>query len=175
VVVRTGGDPRAHIAAVRNAVHALDPRLPLFDVKTLDEHLGISVLPARIAMSMLGLFGVLALVLAAVGLSGVIAFVMAARTREIGIRMALGALPADVMRLVLADGVRISAIGLAVGIALALALTRLVRPLLYGISPADPIAFAGAIALLAAVMLFAAWIPARRASRLDPIIALRNE
>jgi predicted permease len=175
LVVRTEGMPREAVAMVQETASSLDPTLPPFEVKTLTEHLGVSLLPARLASSLLGSFGLLALLLAAVGLYGVVAHSVGQRTREIGVRMALGARPADVQALVVGQGMRLALVGMGIGLVAALALTRLASGMLYGLSPTDPATFAGIAALLAAVALLASWIPARRAARLDPIAALRHE
>jgi macrolide transport system ATP-binding/permease protein len=172
--VRTVGDPGQVLPSVQAAVRALDPNMPLFDVRTLEEHLRISTFIPRFAASLLGLFGVLGLLLAAVGLYGVIAFNAAQRTREIGLRMALGAGRGQVVWLVLRDGFVLAAIGIAAGLALAFGAGRLVAGQLTGVSGADPVSFAGTAALLAAVAVFACVLPARRASSLNPITALRD-
>ncbi|HEY9285575.1 MAG TPA: ABC transporter permease [Pyrinomonadaceae bacterium] len=175
LVARTEGDPRAAVAGLRREVQALDPQLPLFDVKTLAEHMSIPLFPARMAAAALGSFGLLALVLAAVGIYGVMSYVVAGRTREIGVRMALGARPADVIRLIVGQGMALALAGLGAGLLFALALARLLRGLLYGVSPADPATFAGISLLLALVALAACYVPARRATRVDPVEALRHE
>ena len=175
LVVRAERDPRSLLPVVRDAVRAIDPDLPVFDVKTMGEHLGITLYPARLASTMMGTLGVLALLLAALGLYGVIAFGVAQRTREIGVRMALGARPADVLGLVIAQGMRLAGLGLAIGLVLALAGTRLVASLLFGVSPTDPATIAGIALLLVSVTAFASWLPARRAASVDPMLALRHE
>jgi predicted lysophospholipase L1 biosynthesis ABC-type transport system permease subunit len=175
LVVRTDREPRAMLAPVRQAVLALDPNLPLFEVETLSEHLGIALFPVRLASSVLGWFGLLALLLAAIGLYGVVAYAVNQRTREIGVRMALGARPADVLRLVVGDGMRLALLGLGLGLAAALLVTRMVAGLLYGVSPTDPVAFTGVAALLLLATLLASWLPARRAARVDPMTALKHE
>jgi predicted permease len=173
--VRFPGDPRATTAAVRDALRRVDASVPLFDIKTMDEQMLIALLPARLAGTLLGAFGILALLLASIGIYGVMAYAVAQRTREVGIRIALGAQAGDLLRLILGDGARLMAIGLGIGLAAAVILTRFVSALLYGITPTDPVAFAGAVAALLATGLLACYVPARRALRADPVTALRCE
>lgn len=175
VVARIPGDPGAAAARIRNVVQSLDPTLPLYEVRTFEQHVGASLLPARLVSTLLGAFGVLALVLAGIGLSGLVSFTASQRTKEIGIRIALGALPARVLALVLGHGMRLAAAGLAIGVAAALSVTHFVSGFLYGVSPADPITFVATVAILATVTLAATWFPARRASRVDPMVALRHD
>lgn len=175
LIVRTRGNPLDYLAAVRNEIAALDKNLPLFDVKTMRQHLGLALLPARLAGSVLGIFGLVALLLAAAGIYGVMAYSVAQRTREIGIRLALGAQTVDVLKLVVRQGMKLVVIGVAIGLSGALALTRLMTSLLYGVSATDPLTFIGVAALLAGVALLACWIPAWRATKVDPMIALRYE
>ena len=173
--VKTDADPALVLPSLRAAVRELDPNLPLFDVRTIDEHMRISTFIARMAASMLALFGVLGLLLAAVGLYGVIAFNAAQRTREIGIRMALGADRGEVVRILLRDGVVLGGTGIAIGLALAFGAGRLVAGQLTGISASDPVSFWGTATVFAAVTAAACLIPARRAARLDPLAALRRD
>ncbi|MBX6363369.1 MAG: ABC transporter permease [Gemmatimonadetes bacterium] len=173
--VRTAGDPRALVPAVRAAVRELAPGLPIAKLTTLREQVAVSLLPQRLAAVVLGVLGAGALLLAVVGLHGVVAYAVSLRTRELGIRVALGARPADIQRMVLADGMRLVAIGAAVGLALALAASRLLRGFLLGGDGADPVAFVAVPLLLAGVALVSAYIPARRAGRVDPMEALRVE
>ncbi len=175
LVARAGGDPQTIIAALRREVQGLDASLPLYDVKTLTQHMNVPLFPARMAAIALGSFGVLALLLAAIGIYGVMSYVVAGRTREIGVRMALGAQPRDVLRLIVGQGMTLAFIGLGVGLALALAAARMLTSLLYGVSPNDPLTFAGVVLLLAAVAALACYVPARRATKVDPMIALRYE
>ncbi len=175
LLVHTSADPRAMIAPIREEMRRLDANLPVFEVKTLIEHMGLSLFPARVAASLLGGFGLLALALAGVGIYGVMARGVAQRTREIGIRVALGARPGDVLRLVLRRGVMVTAIGVVIGLAASLALTRVMSNLLYGVSATDPLTFVVVTALLAVVALVACLIPAWRATKVDPMIALRHE
>jgi putative ABC transport system permease protein len=156
-------------------VQQLDPTLPLYDAKTLTEHMNIPLFPAKIAAGALGSFGVLALLLAAVGIYGVMSYMVAGRTREIGLRMALGAQSLSVGWLILRQGMGLALIGAGIGLALAFGGTRLLKSVLYGVSAADPFTFATVAFLLAAVALLACWLPAYRAARVDPMVALRNE
>ena len=175
VVRAAGGDPRALIPALNAEVRAMDPALPLFDVKTVEEHMGVSLFPARVAAALLGAFGLLALLLAGMGVYGVVSYAAAQRTREIGIRMALGARRGDVLRLVAGRGMLLVGAGVCLGLAGALALTRFMEGLLYGVSATDPVTFALVVAVLLAVALLACLVPARRATKVDPMIALRYE
>src|SRR5712691_6634969 len=175
LIVRSIGDPQAMISAVRNEVRSLDPNLPIFDVKTLTEHMRLALFPARVAATVLGTFGFVALTLAAIGIYGVTSYSVAQRTREIGIRMALGAQIGDVLRLVLSNGVKLTAFGVAIGLAGAYLLTRALASLLYGVSATDPLTFGFIAFLLIVVALIASYIPARRASKVDPLVALRYE
>ncbi|MFL6333869.1 MAG: ABC transporter permease [Pyrinomonadaceae bacterium] len=175
VVRTTGGDPRALISALNAEVRAIDPTLPLYDVKTVEEHMGVSLFPARVAAALLGSFGLLALLLAGMGVYGVVSYAAAQRTREIGIRMALGARRGDVLRLVAGRGMLLVGLGVGLGLAFAFALTRFMEGLLYGVSATDPFTFAFVVAVLLGVALLACLVPARRATKVDPMVALRYE
>jgi len=144
-------------------------------VRTMAEHMGAATTIQRIGAWSLSVFGALALVLSAVGLFGVLSYSVAQRTREIGVRIAIGASRRDVLALVVGKAMRLTAIGLSVGIVLAAGAGQLLRSQIFGVSPLDPVTFVGVIALLAAVALLAAWLPARRAARVDPIVALQAE
>jgi predicted permease len=172
--VRTAGDPAAVIPVVRREIAALDGDLPVQD-GTLEDALGLSLLPQRAGAMLLGIFSVLGLVLASVGLYGVVAYAVAQRTRELGIRVALGAEPGNIYRVVLGHGVKLTSIGLVIGVVGALLLTRLARGLLFGVSATDPATLASVAVILAVVALLASFIPARRATRVDPLVALREE
>jgi macrolide transport system ATP-binding/permease protein len=175
LVARTEGDPRSMIAPLRKEFQEMDPTLPLYDIKTLTEHMKIPLFPARMAANVLGSFGILALVLAAIGIYGVMSYVVAGRTREIGLRMALGAQLRHVRQLILGQGMILASIGLAIGLVIVFILARFLTSMLYGVSPTDPITFITITFLLAAVALVACYIPARRATRVDPMVALREE
>jgi macrolide transport system ATP-binding/permease protein len=174
LVVRSNGDPRDLIPGVRREVAALDQNLPS-NMQPLTDNLRVILWPARMGAIILGIFGLLGLVLAAIGIYGVMSYMVARRTREIGVRMALGAQAGDVLKLVVRQGVRLALIGTAAGLALAFAATRLMRSLLYGVSPTDPATFAGVALFLIGVALAACYLPARRATRVDPLAALRHE
>ena len=173
--VRTSGDPRRLLTAARREVATAAPTWMIERPRTLEEHIGASLMPQRIAAGLLGAFGVVALLLAAVGLYGVVAFAVAQRTREIGIRVALGAQSREVLRLMLRQGMMLAGIGLLVGIPLAAVVAKLVSGFLVGTGAADPLVFVGAAALLAVVTLAASYVPARRASKVDPMRALRSQ
>jgi len=175
LVVRTEANPVTLVSAVRAAVASLDKDVPLSGVETLDEMLAGQVASQRFNMALLGAFAGLALLLAAVGIYGVMAYAVGQRTQEIGIRMALGALPENVLRMVLVQGARLAILGVVLGLGGGVALTRLLRTLLFEVEPTDPATFAAGAALLFAAALAACWIPARRAARVDPLVALRYE
>jgi predicted permease len=175
LVVRTNGDPSAAIGTVRDQVRSLDPTLPLYDFKTLAEHMRFALFPARVAASVLGAFGLVALMLAAIGIYGVTSYSVSQRTREIGLRMALGAQTRDVLKLILRNGMALTVIGVALGLLGAAGLTRLITGLLFGVAPTYSATFAGVTGLLVAVALLACYIPARRATKVDPLVALRYE
>lgn len=174
LIVRTSGDPLSHVAAVRNEIANLDKNLPITDVKSMRQHLGLALFPARLAGTALGIFGLVALMLAASGLYGVMAYSVAQRTQEIGIRMALGAPSGSVLRLVIWQGLKLVLIGMSIGLAGALSITHLLSSLLYGVSTTDPLTFVVIALLLSMVAVAASWIPARRATRVDPTVALRS-
>ncbi|MGD0404032.1 MAG: ABC transporter permease [Candidatus Acidiferrales bacterium] len=175
VIARTTGDPLAMGKTVEQTIHELNADLVVFSVTTLQASKEISSFPQRIAGTFVGAFGLLALVLAAVGIYGVTAYTTRQRTHEIGVRMALGASKQDIMRLVLGHGLRLTFVGVAVGLAASFALTRYLGSLLLGVTSTDAITFSGVAVLLCAVALFACFIPARRAMRVDPMVALHYE
>ncbi len=173
--VRTSGDPRAAIATVRGQVQSLDPNLAITNVQTIEEVLDQGLWAPRMAAILLTLFGVLALMLAGTGVYGVLSYSVNQQTREIGIRMALGARPAEVMRWVVSQGFRLAAVGLLIGLIAGFVLMRFVASLLFGISAHDPVTFGVVALVLATVAFLACYVPARRASRVSPLVALRYE
>jgi len=175
LAVRTAGTPELLVAPVRERLRVIDPELLVYDVRPMEAMVHASVAGRRFTMLLLGLFGTLALTLAAVGIYGVIGYAVRRRTRELGIRVALGAARADVLRLVVGSGMRLAGLGLALGLGAALVLTRFMRSLLFAVSPTDPIALGAVALLLAAVAFVATLLPARRAARVNPTAALRTE
>jgi len=175
LAVRTSLDPASVTSAIREQVFSIDKDLPLYNVATMDQLVSNSLAQPRLNLSLLVAFAVLALGLAAVGVYGVMAYAVTQRTQEFGIRMALGASPGDVLKQVFLEGGRLAALGLALGLVAALALTRMMASLLYGVKPSDPVSLGMAAALLAVVALAACYIPAHRATRVDPLVALRYE
>ncbi|PYU81876.1 MAG: hypothetical protein DMG50_14225 [Acidobacteria bacterium] len=175
ILVRTSNDPLAMVSAVRNELQQIDPELPMAAVAPMDQLLADSLSRSRFTMLLLGIFAAVALVLAAVGIYGLIAYSVTQRTQELGIRIALGAQRRDVLRLVLGQGTRLTLLGVTVGVLAGLGFARLLSTLLFGVSATDPLTFACVAALLGLVGLAACYIPARRATRVDPIVALRYE
>jgi putative ABC transport system permease protein len=175
IVVRTQGDPAALSSAVRGAIAEIDSTQPIYDMQTLDQLVGKSLGQRRFTLMLMLLFGVIALVLSAVGIYGVMAFAVSQRTQEIGIRMALGASAVDVLKLVLRNGMLLVVIGAVIGLAGAFAITRFMSSLLFGVSPTDVVTFVLVTAGLFLVALVACYLPARRATKVDPLIALRYE
>jgi putative ABC transport system permease protein len=175
LVIRTQGDPLNLVGGVRKEVNALDPDQPIATVRPMTEWIAMSVAGARYRTTLLGLFAVLAMILAATGIYGVMSYSVAQRTQEIGVRMALGARPFDVLKLVVRQGMILALIGVVVGLAGALALTRVISSLLFGVTERDPITFGVVAALLLVVAFIACFVPARRATKVDPLVALRYE
>lgn len=175
LMARVSGDPMLVAGALRAAVREIDPALAVFGVEPLERTLAQSTGEQRFMMLLVGLFAGLALALAVIGIHGVLSYSVVKRRREIGIRIALGAEPAQVVRVVLGHGVRLTAIGLGVGVGLAILFSRSLAGLLFGISATDAATFAAVVLLLGAVSMLAMWLPARRASRVDPLVALRHE
>jgi len=175
LALRAGQDPLALVAAVKAAVQAVDPAQPVYDIATMDQRLSESMAPQRFNALLVGVFALAALGLAGVGIFGVLAYSVARRTSEIGVRIALGASRAQVMKLVVGEGLRLCALGVVLGLAGSIPLTRLLRGVLFGVGPSDPVTLAAASAALALVALLACYIPARRALLVDPISALRHE
>jgi putative ABC transport system permease protein len=175
LAVRTQSDPQTLLNALRRELRELDPALPVTQVRTLDEILDDSLAPRRFNMTLLSAFALLAGLLAVLGIYGVMAYGVAARTSEIGVRMALGAQPRDILKLVIGAGLKLTAAGVALGLHGAFALTRLLKGLLFDVSALDPLVFAGLAALLAATALLAAYLPAQRAARVNPVVALKYD
>jgi FtsX-like permease family len=175
LVARTMSDPRLLLDPIRREIRRVDPNLAATDLETLEQFMTLPLFPARVAGILLGVFGMLALVLAVGGLYGVIAYTISQRTREIGLRVALGATAKDVAALVLRYGLAIAVAGVAIGMALAFGAARVLSGLLYGIRADDPATLVGVSFALVGVTLLACYIPARRAMRVDPMVALRYE
>ena len=176
VLVRTEGDPAAMAARVREDVRALNADIPIVNLNTLAAYYeDRAMFPPRLIAKMVTTIGLVGLLLAIIGLYGVVTYSVSRRTREIGIRMAIGARPDSVLRMVLSQGLTFTAIGVVLGITVALLTSRFLQMFLVGVSPYDPLILTGVPAVLAAVMLAACWLPARRASRVDPIRALRQD
>ncbi len=175
VVIRTANDPRGIVEPARREVASVDKNVPIYHVETLDQYFAESAATTRFISLLLGGFAGMALLLACLGIYGVISYIVARRTHEIGIRMAVGAQKADVLRLIIGEGLRPALIGVAIGIAGALKLTGLLSSLLYGVKPTDPLTFVAVSLILTGVALVACYIPARRAANADPIEALRYE
>jgi putative ABC transport system permease protein len=173
--VRTTGNPETALATVRSAVQSLDSNLAITNVQTIHEILNLGLWAPRMAAALLTLFGGLALILAAVGVYGVLSYSVNQQRHEIGVRMALGAQGSDVLRLVVGQGLRLAVAGLALGLVLAALFTRLLASLLFGVSATDPWTFASVAAVLLLVALIACYVPARRATSVDPLVALRYE
>lgn len=173
--VKPGRDPMGLAPAIRRQVRALDPEMPIADVQPFTQAVADSMAQPRFRTTLLGLFGATALLLAVVGIYGVISYTVGRRTREVGIRLTLGASPADVLRLILTQGIRLTAVGLVFGVAGAILLTRSLSSLLFEVSPLDLPTWTSVAATLFAAGLAACWVPARRATRVDPVRALRHE
>jgi putative ABC transport system permease protein len=175
VVVRTTADPRQLVQVLSREVLKLDPAQPARSVVSMDQLISRSLAPDRFSMFLLGGLAAMALVLATVGIYGIMAYTVSQRTHEIGIRMALGARPRDVLRLVVGQGMRLTAIGVVLGLAAAIALTRVMASLLFGVSATDAATFGGIAFLITGVAFLACYLPARGASRVDAMVALRHE
>jgi putative ABC transport system permease protein len=175
LVVRTPGNARALLEEVRREVPLVDPLMAATQVQTIEQYMALPLFPARTTGWLLGVSGLLAVVMTTIGLFGVIAYVVSQRTHEIGVRMALGARRSDVLRMVMSQGLRLTTIGLGIGLCAAFALARLLEPLLYGIGANDPATMMTVALGLAAVSLSACYLPARKAMRVDPSVALRYE
>ena len=175
LVMRTAGEPTALGATVRAAIAEVDPMQPIYDLQTVESVVSTSLGQRRFTLTLMLVFGLVALLLAAVGIYGVMAYTVAQRTQELGIRVALGATPGGVLTMVLRDGMTLVAIGLAVGVGAALALSRLVSSLLYGVGAVDAITYVVIAGALTLVALVAIVVPARRAMKVDPMVALRSD
>jgi|HubBroStandDraft_6_1064221.scaffolds.fasta_scaffold02750_7 predicted permease len=175
VFLRSTGNPEALGESIRHEVQSIDPNIPVFSVRTMDQVIARSMAERRFALQLLGIFASVALLLAAIGIYGVMAYSFSQRTHEIGIRIALGAQRMDIFRMAVSEGMQLVAIGLVIGLVGAAALTRSVRSMLFDVSPADPITFAGISLTLAGVAFLACYVPAQRATRVDPLVALREE
>jgi len=175
IYLRTTGEPGTLGDAIRREVMAVDPNVPVYGVRTMDDVVARSMAERRFALQVLAFFAGIALLLAAIGIYGVMAYTFSQRTREIGIRMALGAQPRDILRTALSEGMALVAVGLGSGLVGALILTRFLSSMLYAVTPNDPLTFAALSALLAAVALLACFVPALRATHVDPLVALREE
>jgi putative ABC transport system permease protein len=175
VALRARMDPALLTSSVRQQIHQLDADLPVSNVATLSTLVDQSLVSQRFAMWLIGAFGIVSLLLACIGLYGVVSYSVLQRSREMGLRMALGAKRTTVIAMVLGQGARLTGVGMAAGLIAALAVTRLMANLLYGVQPTDWITFATVVPLLAGVALAACYVPAHRASRVDPATALRNE
>jgi ABC-type antimicrobial peptide transport system permease subunit len=174
LAVRSAQDPETLVPALRSAVASIDRELPLFDVRTMEQRLDRSLVPRRLPMVVALAFGVVALFLAAIGVYGLLACQVTERRREIGIRMALGGSSADVFRLVMRDGARMTVLGILAGLAGTIGMTRLIAGLLYGVKANDPIVIGSVALLLSTVALVATWLPARRAAAVNPAAALNE-
>ena len=175
LLVRTTSDPSPLTGAITKEIQTLDPELPVFDVNTMEQRLYDSMARQRFSMLLLGIFAIVALLLATIGIYGVMTYWVNQRTHEIGIRIALGAQPGKILQLVIRQALVMVSLGIAIGLAGALALTRIMSSLLFGISATDRWTFALISLLLGGVALLASYIPARRAARVDPMVALRHE
>jgi putative ABC transport system permease protein len=174
-VLRTSNDPLSVTSALRGAVTALDSNLAVATIKTMEQVTNESIATPRFTLLLFGIFSALALLLAAAGIYGVMSYSVTQRTREIGIRMALGANVRDVLRMIVGQGLKLTLIGTGIGLVAALALTRLMKTLLFGVSATDPLTFAAVAILLGLIAFVACYLPARRATKVDPMIALRCE
>jgi ABC-type antimicrobial peptide transport system permease subunit len=175
LIMRTTNDARSLARSIQQEVQALDRDVPVYRIKTLDQYLGVAVAQPKFNALLLSLFAGLALLLTAIGLYGVMAYAVVQRAQEIGIRIALGAQTGDVLKMVLRQGLKLTMLGLAIGLAAAYALTRYMQSLLFGVKATDLSTFAAIALTLIAVALVACWVPARRATKVDPMIALRCE
>lgn len=175
VTIRASGDPRLIVAAAREQIRQADSMMPVFDVSSVERLRELSYWQYRLFGSMFSIFGVIALGLASIGVYGVLSYSVSQRVQEIGVRMALGAERSDVLRLIVGQGMRLTALGVVAGLIGAVAITRLIRTLLCNVTPTDPLSFGTVSVFLTLVAVVASYIPARRAMAVDPIVALRND
>ncbi|HUE83018.1 MAG TPA: ABC transporter permease [Pyrinomonadaceae bacterium] len=175
LVVRTSGDPGALAAPVREAIRAVDADIPVYEINTMKQLISASVAQRRFTLLLIGIFAMVALLMAAVGIYGVMSYSVTQRTQEIGIRLALGAQPKDVFRMIVGQGMTLALLGIAFGLVGAFGLTRLMASMLFGVEPTDPLTFAGIAVLLTTVSLIACYVPGRRATKVDPLVSLRYE
>jgi ABC-type antimicrobial peptide transport system permease subunit len=175
VAVKAAGDPAALAPAVAREIHAQDPELPLYHMRPMSDRVGDSLARQRFSMLLLTIFAGVALVLASVGVYGVMSYLVGQSTREIGIRMALGASRQAVLGMIIRQGMAVATVGAAIGVAGALTLSRVMRSMLFGVQGSDPLTFAAVSLMLAAIALVATYLPARRAARIDPMVSLRTE
>jgi putative ABC transport system permease protein len=175
IVIRTNGDPMSLATLARTQIRSVDPTIPVTNIRTMDEVFSASVEQQRFSMLLVGLFGGLALALAAIGIYGVMGYSVTQRRQELAVRLALGARARQILQLVLKDGLVLASLGIILGLAGAFALTRLLRTLLFEVQPTDVMTFVSVAVLLILVALLASYIPARRASKVDPLTALRSE
>jgi putative ABC transport system permease protein len=175
VIIKGSSDPNQIIAFVRQQVKAIDPDQPIYNIRTMDEIRAESVAPERLNLTLLSIFAGIALILAIVGIYGVMSYAVTQRTHEIGIRMAIGAQPRDVFRMVIGQGMMLAFVGVVFGLVGAFVLTRWMTAMLFGVEPTDPATFASIAALLIGVALVACYIPSRRATKVDPVVSLRYE
>jgi putative ABC transport system permease protein len=174
-ILRTEGDPHAEISAFRSVVHDLNPDQPLVRIRTMEENISTTISQPRFRTVLLGIFAASALLLSVVGLYGLMAYSVSQRLHELGVRITLGAQKGDVLRLIVGQGLKLVLIGVAVGLAAAFALSRILATFLYGVTATDPVTFGGVSITLIAVAFVACYIPAHRATKVDPIVALRYE
>jgi putative ABC transport system permease protein len=175
LAVRAQSDPVNLITVIRREFQKLDPDLPLYNVTTMEQQVARQTTQARFSTFLLSVFGGLALLLAAVGIYSVMAYAVEQRTHEIGIRLALGAKAGDVLKLVIVQGARLALLGITLGVSAALVMTQLMKRLLFGVAAADPLTYVGIALLLTTVVMLACWLPARRATKVDPLVALRHD
>lgn len=175
MAIRTSGDPLAVVPQMKAAIKTVDADLPMSNISSMDQLIEGTTGPRRFSMVLLAIFSSLAAVLAAIGLYGVMSFTVTQRSKELGVRLALGAVPHDVLRLVLTQGMRLVVVGVGIGLAAALILSRVLQTMLFNVSTTDPLTFVLISILLLGVTLLATWLPARRATRVDPVVVLRDE